>query len=203
MWHAPSYQVRTSPAIRSEPSRSVAARKWQGAPDHGTGCRRPPHELGSQQVCGSAVISTPKGRASRGTLRRWPSNRNRPSLPPQTPSHKFHNISYANYGSVLEIAPLCTKGPFASSVHINSFGDSALSSGWAILATPHFASPMPLFVTASRVCFQIAALDACRAKRHATAADGLASPTIRLTPAETPDQALPIVGAPSRERARW
>lgn len=75
-----------------------------------------------------------------------------------------------------------TGGLFASSMHINYFGDTVLFTGWALLTHNLAALAVPAFMAVSFVVFHIPALDAYLSRRYGPQFDAYAARTRKFIP---------------------
>ncbi|GAB2186283.1 methyltransferase family protein [Roseibium sp. LAB1] len=75
-----------------------------------------------------------------------------------------------------------TGGLFASSMHINYFGDTVLFTGWALLTHSLAALAVPAFMAVSFVVFHIPALDAYLSQRYGAQFDAYAVRTRKFIP---------------------
>ncbi|WP_460075770.1 methyltransferase family protein [Roseibium sp. ROS1] len=75
-----------------------------------------------------------------------------------------------------------TGGLFASSMHINYFGDTVLFTGWALLTHNLAALAVPAFMAVAFVVFHIPALDAYLSRRYGPQFDAYAARTHKFIP---------------------
>ncbi len=75
-----------------------------------------------------------------------------------------------------------TEGLFAHSMHINYFGDSVMSAGWALLTMTWWTFALPIAITAMFIFMHIPALDRYLAERYGEPFEQYAARTKKLIP---------------------